>query len=565
MGRIHPGRAEEADYPMPSFNLIDVPWIPCAPLGGGAPALLGVRDVLLTADQQRELMDASPLIIAALHRLLFAVVHRALGGPRTAEDWRALWDQRRFDAVDTRRIEDYLERWRSRFDLFGAERPFYQVPRMEEVNAVLAAKLAHEKASGNNITLFDHTTPMTGGLTPAQAARYLVTFQAFAGSGGVSQPFNLSDGPLARDYTVLMRGETLFETLLLNLVCYTEETPIAWLRDDDPPNWEREEPREPRKEGTSPDGYLDYLTWQSRLVHLIYDEATGLVRECQIRQNLKVATGVRDPFKAYRMSKEYGEYSLRLSEERAVWRDSHALLEAAADANEANAWRPAVFDWLAGALPSGIGRQRGHARQYAFDVLGYLNDGARATIILWRHDQLPLPARYLTDKALRDKLRGGLSLAEDVSRLFKADYGGSGQKRYARPMRVLAGELLTGVTERQADKGDIDELVEHFGAERAYWAALEPRFRRFMVMLAERADESGEEGEREALGEWLGDVARCARDTFHVAIRSLDESARALRAAALAERAFNWQLSDLLGVYRERNVAPAQVGQEAHT
>lgn len=166
---------------MPSFNLIDQPWIPCIPHTGNGPVLLGLRDTLVHAHEHRELLDNSPLVTVALHRLLLAIIHRTLHGPRTTAEWQALREQGRFDV---QRISDYLESCRSRLDLFDSQRPFYQVPRMEDVNTISAATLAHEKASGNNSTLFDHTTNSTGALIPHQAARYLVAFQAFALGGG---------------------------------------------------------------------------------------------------------------------------------------------------------------------------------------------------------------------------------------------------------------------------------------------------------------------------------------------------------------------------------------------
>lgn len=529
------------------FNLIDEPWISCVPRAGGDPVLLSLRETLLSAQDQREVLDNSPLVVVALHRLLLAVLHRVLGGPGSVEEWKALYAANRFDADA---IGEYLSVWRYRFDLFDPVVPFYQVPPIWDgdrlVGAVSVAKLAHERASGNNITLFDHTTKATAAFTPAQAARYLIAFQAFAVGGGVSAPFNLSDAPLARDYTVLVRGETLFETLMLNLVGYDQERPIPWLRADDPPWWERTEQPIPDRNGTPPAGYLDYLTWQSRRVHLIYDERSGLIRECQIRQNLKLATSDwLDPFKAYHVSDQSGRSSRRFREERAIWRDSQSLLRFATDAQgqESN-HPPSVFEWLASALLSGMGRNM-KMRLCAFDVLGFLNDGAQATVILWRHERLPLPLNYLNDRALHDKLADALALAEAVSKLFKPIYSG-GKKSYPRPMRVLAEELLRGMADRKPDGSDIERLVKHLGAERDYWAALDPHFRHFMVDLAAKMAVDGVEGGRIAFAAWAKDVSTCARRAFHAAIDSLDTSGRSFRAQALAERAFNWQLHDLL-------------------
>ncbi len=546
---------------MPTFNLVDEPWIRCVPRDGGAPRALNLRDALGEAHRLREIVDDSPLVVVALHRLLLAILHRVHAGPATVAHWRTIRDRGEFDRS---RLDLYLTTWRHRFDLFDPERPFYQTPQMPGVNTVSVAKLAHEKASGNNITLFDHTIPETGALTPAQAARYLIAFQAFAIGGGVSQPFNLSDAPLARDYTVLVRGRTLFETLLLNLVRYDSERPIGWLTSDDAPWWEQSNMRTPAQNGTPPDGYLDYLTWQSRRIHLIADEASGLIRECQIRQQYKLSMDARDPFKAYVDSKDKGVFSRRLSEQRAIWRDSHALLDAA----QSSSFRPAIFDWLAEALASGIGRQRSQTAQCDFDVLGFLNDGAQATVILWRHDHLPLPLNYLTTLELRNRLYEGLRHAEEVALLFTPTFakgkalnsqnpnGSKGVKSYPRPLYRLAEELLRGIglssitTERDVKPELVREMVKRFDAERIYWAALEPRFRHFMVTLAERMEVAGADGSMDTLLEWSRQVEACAKATLQTTLSGLEMRARTARARALAERDFTWQLRDLVTSFR---------------
>jgi len=538
---------------MPGFNLVSEPWIPCAPLAtpnASVPHALSLREALVTAHQQRELLDNSPLVTVALHRLLLALLHRIYRGPASVADWRAIRDARRFDAS---RIDAYLATWRARFDLFDPQRPFYQVPAMEGVEPGSIAKLAHELASGNNSTLFDHTTTHTAAFTPAAAARYLCAFQLFAGGGGVSQPFNLSDAPLARDYTVLVRGETLFETLLLNLVQYDDTHPFEWLASDDPPWWERDTHPTPDRNGTPPTGYLDYLTWQSRRVHLLYHQESGLVRSAQIRQNLKLASGEYDPFKAYRVSEERGWLSRRFSVERAIWRDSHALFEVAVDAAVVSERRPEVFNWLLQCRKAGIGLWR-QASQVDFDVLGSLNDGAQATIILWRHDQLPLPLAYLDDPTLRERLRDALHLAENVSQLFTPNYNKAAKQSY--PLRILAAELLTGVSDRDADSADVKRFVAHLGAEQAYWAALDPHFRALLVNLADAMATDGREGGRRAVMAWADQVERCARDIFRGLRVQFDTSGRSLRALTYAERAFNTQLRGLLIANAERFASP---------
>jgi hypothetical protein len=68
---------------------------------------------------------------------------------------------------------------------------------------------------------------------------------------------------------------------------------------------------------TVPLGYLDYLTWQSRRIHLYPEGNPPVVRRCQIQQNLK-STEVLDPFKCFVRSKEGGFRPLSLRPEKAL-------------------------------------------------------------------------------------------------------------------------------------------------------------------------------------------------------------------------------------------------------
>lgn len=549
---------------MPNFNLVDEPWIPCEPPDGGEPRLLSLRAALVNAHECREIADDSPLVVVALHRLLLAVLHRVYHGPRNVEAWRMLQASGRFDVA---LIGEYLNKWRPRFDLFDVEHPFYQVPEVVGKDAVSVAILAHERASGNNLTLFDHSTGTSTAFTPAQATRNLVAFQAFALGGGIAEPFNFSHAPLVGDYVVLMRGgtaqsESLFETLLLNFIQYDEQTPIPWGPNGDSPWWEREDNAQPvpDKDGTPRVGYLDYLTWQSRRVHLIFDEETGQVRRCQNLQNLKLANGMFDPFKSYRRSKKWGWLSLGFSEGKAAWRDSHALLEEASDPVEGTEGTkpPGIFEWLSRTTKTSDGRLYGDKRQYAFDVLGFLNK--QASVILWRQDRLPLPLEYLTQRSLRDVLNAGLQLAEAVGMLFLPPT--ENQKLFSRPLEVLGQELVAPspgyepdgrrMRGRNADARIIRHQVDHLGVQRAYWAALEPHFQRFMVDLAEQWESKGDDGEVAALAEWAVAVDRCARRAFRVATSSFDTNARVMQATALAEQAFNRQLKKCLDTGLER-------------
>lgn len=209
------------------FNLMDEPWLPClAP--DGRRCELGIRDALAQAHELACLRDGSPLVTAALHRLLLAILHRAVEGPKDEKDWARLWRRGQFDAPE---IGRYLDAWRQRFDLFDAAHPFCQVARFEVGACSPAAQLAQELSRGNNPVLFDHTVEDDAPpVSPPEAARRLVGNQVFALGGGVGATSNLfgkhpnlTHAPLAGGVTALLAGDTLFETLMLNLLVYSPE------------------------------------------------------------------------------------------------------------------------------------------------------------------------------------------------------------------------------------------------------------------------------------------------------------------------------------------------------
>ena len=302
-----------------SFNLVDEPWIPCIQAVRAAsdshasqPLLLSLREVFHQGPALLPLADASPIVTISLYRLLLAILHRSLGGPRTTQEWLAIFTH---GAWDTARIDAYLTRWHDRFDLFDPHYPFYQTPGLPVTERTGAATvLAHERASSRNQPLlFDHTIPDRARLSPAAAARALLAQQNFAVGGLIS--YDSRKEPLANKYVsmapllgtaiCLVRGVSLFETLLLNLVRYSpaDEAPfpaasahstpsapftvsatervedskevedVEDVEAMDRPAWERTEPTEPV--ARTPDGYVDLLTWQSRRIRLVPDVFVG--------------------------------------------------------------------------------------------------------------------------------------------------------------------------------------------------------------------------------------------------------------------------------------------------
>lgn len=517
------------------FDLVDEPWLSCV-RRDGRRVELGLRAVLVEAHELSGLFDPSPLVTVALHRLLLAVLHRAYLGPPTFDDWADLWQAGRWDPSI---VGDYLDRWRPRFDLFDPERPFFGVLSMEGARTLPVTLLAVEAASGNNATLFDHSlNAEPAPIAPGEAARRLVAQQAFALGGGKSQPFYLSDSPLVRDYSVLAFGETLFETVALNLLVYNRERPLPWTAKDDPPAWEQDEPRPPVQSGTPPYGYLDYLTWQSRRIHLMPDGSPLRVRWCQLRQNLVVAPDLLDPFKAYATSKEGGRGARRFDPGRAVWRDSHALLQ---HGEEKEDRRPELFNHLARLDEERRIGLLAARPVYTFGVFGLATVPGRASVELWRQERLPLPLAYLDDEALTAALGRAMALADD------------GAEALRRGIWALARLLLAPAADipnaRQPPQDEVRAVVRHLGADLPFWTRLETAFVRLLRDLPERAPRpSGEPVFAGAVrDEWLATLQQTARAAFEEAAAGSDGSGWTLKAVVHGRRLFEHELRQRLG------------------
>ncbi len=142
---------------MSRFNLIDEKWIP-ARFPDGTRDELGIRDTLLRSTEIAAIEDPSPLVVAALHRFLLAVLYRALEGPTDIEQAKALFKE----GLPGEKISAYLEKWRDRFWLFDEKYPFCQVPDYTPKEQKGKKKwrswtaLAAENNADNAKVLFDH-------------------------------------------------------------------------------------------------------------------------------------------------------------------------------------------------------------------------------------------------------------------------------------------------------------------------------------------------------------------------------------------------------------------------
>ncbi len=506
-----------------SFNLVDEAWLPCLNLEGEAKTL-SLRETLTQAHHLQALAGDSSPQTAAMHRLLLAILHRVFG-PKDEEEWAALWRAERFEA---NKLNAYLDECRHRFDLFDAERPFYQSPD-DRVKPKSTISLSHDRASGNNATLFDHHTEDIGEtLTPAQAARALITGQAYglAGLSGIPQKF--TDGTCASGIIFLVEGDTLKQTLLLNMIMYPpDEEDMFTHTGDDKPAWEMANAFEPNR--AMPFGYLDYLTWQNRRVLFQPEQSSDgvIVRTMTMGPALRFDPTLRDTMKHYRRDDKLGALSTNFSEERVLWRDSATFFSFQYQSDKFIP--PATFRWLRGLVRNG---QLERHQIYRCLALGMSKKQAK--VFFFREERLPLPLAYLTDEDLVKNLADAL----DYTAIVAFDVVQSA-RRVGMFLQVPDadskkwGELNTNV------KSAINDWVAHTGVERHYWASLDIPFQTFIVDLAQK--------EREAvMRDWLKRLYRIALAAFDQATQYVGADGKSFKAVERGRSYLHYRLGEVL-------------------
>lgn len=280
------------------FNLLDEGWI-LARKDDCTVDALSLTDAILRSHEYSGLSGELPTQDVSVLRLMLAVLHTVFSrySPDGEYDppgsvyaavcrWSELWQAGRFPEKP---IRDYLESWHERFWLFHPERPFYQVvdAGKEKTSADFpVAKLNSSISESNNkIRLFSSRSgEEKQRLAYPEAARWLLHINSFddgsneRGKGTLFPP-NIGVAWLGTLGVIYAQGNSLFETLMLNLIIYDTEHNRLW--DDEMPVWEKENvSRSPRVLISPPTSLSALYTLQSRRTELLREN--GFVTGCRI-------------------------------------------------------------------------------------------------------------------------------------------------------------------------------------------------------------------------------------------------------------------------------------------
>ncbi|GIH72650.1 type I-E CRISPR-associated protein Cse1/CasA [Sphaerimonospora thailandensis] len=355
---------------VPSFDLTSERWLPVQRLDGTEDEL-SLREVLTQVGDLRRLVGDVPTQEFALLRLLLAIVHDAIDGPRDLDEWQELWD----DGLPLGRIIDYLDGHRARFDLLHPSEPFLQTAGLCTATGETGSLDRIIADVPNGMPFFTMRARGADRLGFAEAARWLVHAHGFDTSGiktGVVGDPRVKGGKVYPQGVawsgnlggVLVEGADLRETLLLNLIAF--DTPGFRIDPDhDAPAWRRPAPgpgqMDPVELSRRPAGVRDLYTWQSRRVRLACDAqgAYGVILaygDPLAPHNFHQ----REPMTGWRRSpaqeKKLGLAQVYLPREhdpsRSAWRGLGALVAGRAEGAEqrqeaAAIVRPRILDWVA--------------------------------------------------------------------------------------------------------------------------------------------------------------------------------------------------------------------------
>lgn len=282
---------------MASFNLLNEPWIRCVYVDG-AVRLVSLRQLFKDASKIRSIAGDIPQQDMPLLRLALAVMY-CVYGDQFADDpsetelrrlWLDVWTAGEFDLG---MIEEYLDQYESRFDLFDEERPFFQTPNLEytDKDPDSLGELIADVPKPDKMLFSMRTGEGVESISNAEAARWLVFLQAYD-TAGIKSPVEgnthvnknkiyapkgmVATGWLGNIGGTYLTGSNLFETLMLNWVLYipggADQEAILLGRPDDFAPWERDEQTADLIVQRDFHGVIDALTLQARRTRLVCDD-----------------------------------------------------------------------------------------------------------------------------------------------------------------------------------------------------------------------------------------------------------------------------------------------------
>lgn len=439
---------------MSRFNLIEEKWIPVRFLDGSRGEL-GIQGTLLRAKDIAVIEDPSPLVVAALHRFLLAVLYRALEGPTDIDQAKKLFRE----GIPDSKIAAYLKKWRDRFWLFDEEHPFGQIPGFHPKEWKAWSKLAAEHNADNAKVLFDHLdVENPGPISFSAAARWLLAAQTFDLAVAKSEFVQPLDAPSARAVFFIVLGATLHETLCLCL-----KPQAKHISQSDSALWERKpETVDALRSGLRKtiSGYADLYTWRSRTIAL-QDEECGAIRHLGFASGVSRSDGTMftDPMLSYQESQSLGLVPLKFREDKEFWRDFDSVLPGG------NSKIPLVVE-------NALSLCSSEKNRWPIGVLacGQKTKSGQAKVDFWRSTLFVLPRALSSEVDVRSSIRSILVATEDAASELR-----SALWNFYRCI-LIRGHRENHTSLRKEEKAQISKMADAASPIHLYWSTLESAF-----------------------------------------------------------------------------------------
>ncbi|VDG22727.1 type I-E CRISPR-associated protein Cse1/CasA [Lactiplantibacillus mudanjiangensis] len=303
------------------FNLTTEPWIKVIVAKDNQEETVSLIDLFKHAKDYRQLAGEMRSQDLAILRLLLAIlttVYSRVDGHSNVYEWLennpdGIFDEDEFDPDDsqdnlqatwqtlsqmghfTPAVTQYLEKYADRFDFFG-DHPFYQVtaadydalvPENKRVAAnkgQVAIKQMNRQVSesGNTPSIFAPKAGHAKNELPLdELIRWVIAYQNFTGVTDktkivTDEKFSNSAGWIYRINPVYAKGQSLFETLMLNLILDDSVLhDTDWVPKQQKPVWECPNSRDyvqDRINAVVPDNLAELYTTWSRLLHIEWDK-----------------------------------------------------------------------------------------------------------------------------------------------------------------------------------------------------------------------------------------------------------------------------------------------------
>lgn len=384
---------------MGQYNLLDEPWIAVMPADGGQAKTVSLLTLFREAHRCKRLAGEMVTQDFAVLRLLLAVLTTVFsrldadGKPYSfvelderfrqtndvdeddleeedefeeamAETWQALWQRGAFPEI----VATYLEAWRDRFYLFDETYPFYQVRIKDLINekaerdgdgefkSVILGKTINRtiSESDHKVALFSPINDSDKNkLSNDEFARWLITVQSYLGvqdKGKFLEYPKTAEDKISKGWLfelggICITGDTLFETLMLNLVLEHPENQYKMTRQR--PCWEFDSGEFLKKlmRSEQPDNLAELYTNWCRAVYInpkMENASEKQITAVKFRR-LKLNQPL-EPMTVWRLPNKNNVYVPEVHKpEQAIWR-SFGLITM--EDTSTNRKRPGIISWL---------------------------------------------------------------------------------------------------------------------------------------------------------------------------------------------------------------------------